>query len=136
RADDRHMSDIADMGRKAEGCRAAGLGVEQRRTAKMLVCGRARPDRRQRHQMCEIERMDERLTDIGIDLPRQRAEPGFKRVHSLANAGETEAIDDALDSTDLFLDAAAVGVHYRDCRCQIAERDMIAAKRLKREISI
>src|SRR3546814_1648563 len=39
-------------------------------------------------------------------------------------------------SPDLILDPAAIGVGHRDRRGQIAERDMVAAQHLKRQVGI
>ena len=136
RADDQHMADIADMGAEPERRRAAGLGVEQRRTVEMGIADRPCPDRRQRHQVGEVERMDDRLADIGVDMAGQRAEPGFDRVYALADGGEAETVDDALDRADLFIRPGAIRVRHGDRRRKVAEGNVIAAERLEREIGI
>ena len=80
--------------------------------------------------------MDQRLPDIGIDMAGQRSEPGLHRVDALADAGEAQTVDDPLDDADLFPGASPIGIADGDGRCIIAESDMVAAKRLKREIGI
>ncbi len=57
--------------------------------------------------------MDERLTDIGVDLPRQRAEPRLDRVDAFADHGEAETVHDPLDRPQLFLDAGGVDIATR-----------------------
>src|SRR3546814_9135496 len=76
------------------------------------------------HEVREIQRVDERLSDIGIGLSGQRRQPCLDRVHALADRREAESIHDPLDLPDLILDPAAIGVGHRDRRGQIAERDM------------
>ena len=80
--------------------------------------------------------MDERLADIGIGLPGQAREPGFDRVHPLADAGEAEPVDDPLDRADLVLDAGAILVGDGDRRGEVAEGDMVAAQRLECQIGV
>ena len=80
--------------------------------------------------MRQIEGMDERLADIGIDMAGQRPEPGFHRIDAFANSGEARAMDHALDRTQLFLHDMTILVHDGDRRRQITERDVIATKRL------
>ena len=58
--------------------------------------------------MGEVQGVNQRLADIGIDMAGQRAEPSFHGVHALADAGETQAVDDALDSAGLVVGSLAV----------------------------
>src|SRR5690606_15553402 len=109
-----HVSDIADMGGKPERRRARRLGVEQRRPVQVSVPRRSGPHRRQRHQMREIQRMDERLADIGVDMTWERPEPGFDRIDALTDAGEAESVDDALDRADLLVCPMTIRVRNRD----------------------
>ncbi|MCY1185741.1 hypothetical protein D9M73_265490 [compost metagenome] len=71
RANDQHVADVADMGGQAERRRTARLGKEQWRTIEMGVADRPSPDRRQRHQMGKIQRVDQGLPDIRVNLPGQ-----------------------------------------------------------------
>ena len=80
RAHDQRMADVADMEGEAERRRALRPGEEQRRTVKMLVPFRPGPDRREGHHVGEVEGRDRRLAHVGVDMPRQAAEPGFDRV--------------------------------------------------------
>src|SRR3546814_10510774 len=94
----------------------------------MIVALGTRPDTRQRHEVREVERMDEGLADVGISVTGQRREPGLDCVHALANGREPKAIDDTLDSADLLLDRGTVAIDHRDGRGQIAERNMIRSE--------
>src|SRR3546814_2402545 len=75
---------------QAERRRAACLGIKQRRTTQMIVARRARPHRRQGHEVRQIERMDERLADIGVHMPGQRTEPGFDRIDARSEEHTSE----------------------------------------------
>src|SRR3546814_15653099 len=104
------MADIADMGAQPERRRAAGLGGEQRRPAEMRVARWPRPDARQRHQVREVERMDDRLADVRANMAGQARQPRLDGVDALATASEDEPVDDALDRTDFLLPAPPVGL--------------------------
>ena len=41
--------------------------------------------------------MHQRLADIGVDVAGQGRQPGLEGIDGLADAGEPEAVDDALD---------------------------------------
>jgi hypothetical protein len=71
--------------------------------------------------MGKVERMDQRLPDIGIGLARQRGKPGFDRIDGLADAGEAQAIDDPFSRADLVLDAGAIRIGDGDGGGEIAE---------------
>lgn len=73
--------------------------------------------------------MHQRLPNIGIDMARQRREPGLDRVDGLADAGEAEAVYDALDGANLVLDRSPPAIGDGDRRGQIAEGDVVAAGR-------
>lgn len=45
--------------------------------------------------MGEVEGVDQRLTDVGVDMPRQAAQPRLDRVDGFADGGEAQAVDDA-----------------------------------------
>ena len=136
RADHQHVTDIADMGGEAKRRRSGGAGVEQRRAVEMLVAHRTRPDGRQRHQMREVQRVDERLPDVGVGLARQRRQPCLDRIYALADGRETQPLDDALELPDLLVDPASIAVGNRDGRRQIAERDVIAAEHLQGQVGV
>ena len=86
--------------------------------------------------MREIEAVDERLADVGVNMPRQARQPGLDRVDAFADRGEAERMDDALGGAQLFFGARAVAVRHGDRRREIAEGDMIAAERLQRGIGV
>ena len=102
RADHQRMPDIADMQREAKRRRALRPRMEQRRSAEMLVPLRPGPDRRERDDVGEVERRDRRLSDIGVEVPGQAAEPGLDGVHPLADDGEVAGLDDLLDQAELL----------------------------------
>src|SRR3546814_9763580 len=70
------------MGRETERRRAGSLGEEKRRPVQMLVPRRPGPDRRQRNQVREVQGVDERLADVGVDMAWQAAEPGRSEEHT------------------------------------------------------
>ena len=80
--------------------------------------------------MGEIECVGERLANIGINLPRQARQPRLKRIDTLTYAGEPKPVDDPLNPAHFVLRALSARVRDGDCRCQIAKRNMIPAKRL------
>src|SRR3546814_12378845 len=104
------MADIADMGAQPERRRAAGLGGEQRRPAEMRVARWPRPDTRQRHEVREVERMDDRLADVRANMAGQARQPRLDGADALANASEAEPVDDALDRPDFCFDAPPDGI--------------------------
>ncbi|KAK0349086.1 hypothetical protein LTR94_034589, partial [Friedmanniomyces endolithicus] len=95
------------MRRQPERRRTCRAGMEQRRTVEMGVADRTGPDRRQRHQMREIQGVDDRLPDVRIDLTWQRRQPRLDRVDAFSYRREAEPVDDPFDPPDLVLDAGA-----------------------------
>src|SRR3546814_7842810 len=65
----------SDLRRQAERRRTCRTGMEQWGTVEMGVADGARPDRRQRHQMREVQRVDQGLPDVRVNLPWQRRQP-------------------------------------------------------------
>src|SRR3546814_3543371 len=86
--------------------------------------------------MREIQRVNDRLADVGIDVAWQARQPGFDRVDALADASEPETVDDAFDGAHLLFDAGAAFVSDGDRRCEVAEGNMIGTERLQGEIGI
>src|SRR3546814_8448181 len=86
--------------------------------------------------MREIQRVNDRLADVGIDVAWQARQPGFDRVDALADASEPETVDDAFDGAHLLFDAGAAFVSDGDRRCEVAEGNMIGTERLHGEIGI
>ncbi len=60
----------------------------------MIIARRSCPDCRYRDHVDEIERGDRRLTDIGVEMAGQRAEPRLDGVQSLGHAGEVTTLND------------------------------------------
>ena len=88
------------------------------------------PERCQRRHMGEIDRVQQRLADIGIGLARQRPEPGLHRVDALRHAGKPAPPDHALDGADLVLGYRCVFMPDHNRRRAVTERDMTGPKRL------
>lgn len=86
--------------------------------------------------MREVERMNQRLANIGVDVARQRGQPGLDSVYAFALGCESEPVDDPLDRANLVLDRGTIPVGDGDRRRQIAESDMVSAQRLEREVGI
>ena len=129
-------ADIADMGGEPERGGTRGLGIEQRRRIEMAIAHRPGPDSRQRYQMGKVQCVNQWLADIGVDMTGQRAEPGLDRVDALPDAGETQSVDDPLNSAGLVFGGLSVLIEHGDGRRQIPKSNMIAAQGLKRRIGI
>src|SRR3546814_2015965 len=76
------------MERKAERRRAFGPRMEQRRAGEVLIRIGSRTDRRDRHDMREVERRERRLADICVWVAGKRPQPGFERVQPFGEEGE------------------------------------------------
>src|SRR3546814_8764792 len=61
-----------------------------------------------RHHMREVQGRDRRLADIGINVPRQAAEPGLDGVDALDHAGEVAALDHLFDEPQALIGDARV----------------------------
>ena len=136
RPDDERMADIADMEAEAERRRAFGPREEERRPLEMVVARRAGPDRRERDHVGEVQRRDRRLTDIGVSVPGQRAEPGFDRVDRLDHAGEVAALDDLLDQPQFLVGEARIVVPDGDGRGDVGLADDVGAQLLERGVGV
>ena len=80
--------------------------------------------------------MQDRLADIGIDLPRQRPKPGFDGVQRLADRREPAPIDHALHGACALFDFFTRGPHQGQRGRDIAIGDKIRAEFLQRCIGI
>ena len=80
--------------------------------------------------------MDQRLPDVGIDVPWQAAEPCFHGVHRLADGGEALGLDNPFDGADFFGCGGAVFIPDRHGLSQVTEADMIATQFLQGFIGI
>jgi hypothetical protein len=124
------VADIADMERKPEGRRTLGLAEEQRRRAKMLIPFRPGPHRGEWHHVRQVQRRDRRLADVGVDMPGQRAEPGFDGIDAFRDAGEVAALDDLLHEAKFFGRESRIGVPDRDAGGDVGFADIVGAELL------
>ncbi len=74
--------------------------------------------------------------DIGVGVPRQRAEPGFDRIHAFGHAGEVAALDHLLDQPGLLGRDAGVLVPNRDGGGDVGLADIVGAQFLQRHVRI
>ena len=81
--------------------------------------------------MGEVQGGDRRLADIGVSLPRQRAEPGIDGVDRLDHGGEVPALHDLLDQAQLLVGAARVLVPDDEGRRDIGLARDIGAELLQ-----
>ena len=63
-----------------------------RRIERARVYRRARPDRRQRQQIRQIQGIDHRAAQVCVAVARMCAEPGFQGVYRLDPAAEAECL--------------------------------------------
>ena len=104
RADDHHVADIADVRRKPERRRAPGLRRQQRRAIEMSIARGSCPDTRQRHEVRQVQGVDDGLADIGVGMAGKRRQPRLHGVDAFADGREAQATGDPLDLPDLVLD--------------------------------
>ena len=86
--------------------------------------------------MGKIDRVQQRLADIGIGLARQRAEPGFDRIDAFGDAGEPAPPDHALDGPDLVFGNPGILIPDDNCGRAKAECDMACAEGLQGLVGI
>ena len=102
----------------------------------MLVARRARPDRRQRDHVREIERRDRRLADIGVDMAGQRPEPGLHRIDALRHAGEVASLNDLLDQPQFLVGDTRIVVPDRYRRGDEGLPDRVGSEFLQGGVGI
>ena len=130
------MTDIALVQVEAERRSAGSAGDQQSRLyariAALLAFGRqvgvdrrARPDRRHRHHVAEVQRRHQGPTQIGIGLARQAADPGLDSVDVLDLADEARPVDGAFDLSDAVRQAVWIRVHQGDGRGEVADRGVV-----------
>ena len=130
------MADVADMGDQAKRSRAIGAGDHQWRAIQMFVACRAGPDCRDRHQVRQIERGDQRLADVGVGVAGDRRQPRLHRVETLGDGDEAVALDHPLDPAQLLVGDLGIGIAHCHGGCHIAEGDLVGAKLLQRRVGI
>ena len=85
----------------------------------------ARPDRGHRHEVAEIDGVQNRTTDVGVDMPGQSAEPGVAAVERLISADEASRLDRLLDGLHLPPCQLEVFVPDDDGGGEVAEADSV-----------
>src|SRR5574337_1838453 len=98
----------------------------------MLIPFRPGPHRRERHHVREVESRDGWLTNIGVDVTRQRTQPRLDGVDPLAHAGEIAALNGLLDEAKTLVGDTRVLAPDRDGRGDIGLADEIGAELLQR----
>jgi hypothetical protein len=102
----------------------------------VLVLWRARPDRRERHQVREVQRAQDRPTDVRVDVARQAAQPGVAAVQRLVPHREPARLDDLLDTLELAPRRRQFGVPHGHRRREVPERDEVLAQFLERRVCV
>ncbi|MCY1359893.1 hypothetical protein D9M69_464940 [compost metagenome] len=125
------MADVADVGNQAKRRCAIGAGDHQWRAIQMFVACRAGPDCRDRHQVRQIERGDQRLADIGVGVAGDRRQPRLHRVETLGDGDEAAALDYPLDPAQLLVGDLGVGIAHRHGGRHIAEGDLVGTELLQ-----
>ena len=121
---------------KRNGVEPSVLAKNSGGAVEMLVALGPGPDRRKRHHVREIEGRDRRLADIGVDMARQAAEPGFDRVDRLAHAGEVAALDGLLDEPQPLVGGPRILVPDGDGGGDIGFADEVGAELLQRRVGV
>src|SRR3546814_1612583 len=86
------MADVADVSAEPKRCRAAGLGVEQWRSVEVRVAPWSRPYRRQRHQMGQVQGMNQWLPDIRINMAGQPLVHTLNLAHLMRSEEHTSEL--------------------------------------------
>ncbi len=77
--------------------------------------------------MRQVQRRDRRLTDVGVGMAGDGAEPGLERIHSFRHAGEVAALNHLLHQPELFSGETRVLVPDSDCRSDIGLANIVGA---------
>src|SRR3546814_11349326 len=86
--------------------------------------------------MREIQRVNDRLADVGIDVAWQARQPAFDRVDALADASEPETVDGAFDGAHLLFDAGAALASDGERSWEVAEGNIIGPDPLRAAIGL
>ncbi len=76
------------------------------------------------------------MPDIGVDVARQRAEPGVHGIDRLGHRCEVAALDDFLDQSQLLRSDARIFVPDGDGRRHIGLAGIVGAQFLEGEVRI
>ena len=60
--------------------------------------------------MGKVQRRDEGLSDVGVDVTRDRGKPRFDRIERLMNRDETSGLYGPLDDFALLLRGSGIGI--------------------------
>src|SRR3546814_13892211 len=101
------------MRSQAERRRTCRTGMEQWRTVEMGVADGDRPDRRQRHQMREVQRVEQGLPDVRVNLTWTRRQPRLDRIDAFPYRREAEPADDLLATPNLVFVPAPINIPTR-----------------------
>jgi hypothetical protein len=86
--------------------------------------------------MGKVQRVRDRLADIGIRIAGQAPEPGLYGIQRLADGDEPMSGENALDGKQMLVDANRVVIGKKDRYGPTAEGDVIGAKFLQLGIGI
>ncbi len=96
----------------------------------------ARPDGADGHHVGEVDRVDDRAADVGVDVARQAPEPGVGGIEGLFADGESSGLDDLFDGLQLSPSVLQVLVPDGDRGGQEAEGDEVLAELLKGGVGV
>jgi hypothetical protein len=136
RPDHERMADVADVRHQAEGRGAIGACDHQRRAVEVGVALRSRPHRRERQQVREVERRDDRLAHVRIRVARHRRQPCLHGVERLGHRDEAAALDRALHAAALLVGQSRLGIAHHHGRGRVAEGDLVGAELLQRRVRV
>ena len=112
------MRQIPNMQIETEDRRAGARGVHQGFAVLRHQCRRvhavAGPDRRNRHTIGEIQRVQDDSAHVAIPVSRQRSAPCLYRIEGFQTRPESKILDDLCDLPGAVLHALAVLIHQDD----------------------
>ncbi len=86
--------------------------------------------------MGEVQGGDRRLTDIGVDVSRQAAEPDLDGVQALRDRREIAPLNHLLDEAQLLRGDGGVLVPHRDRGGDIGVADLVGPKFLQGQVRV
>ena len=131
RPEDERVADVGDVEIEPERGGAGRCAIEERRRIfrkeRAWACGEPGPGRRGRHEVGEVQAVDQGTAHIGRRMPRQAAEPGLERVDGLDAAREAFAAQLLGDRARVFEELVALFAPQHENRGVIAERHQVGA---------
>jgi hypothetical protein len=73
------------------------VGCDSPLQEEVMISCRPSPDGGDRHQMGKVQRMHDRLANIGVWITGQAPEPGLNGIQSLTDGGEPVPIENTFD---------------------------------------